>query len=81
MNTLIETPADTDPRLLKASVFSADQIQNDVSPPAVPHPRRKDALQVDEVQSLEDVMEAICDDCCKNSLQYVVRSDTGHDGE
>ena len=38
MNTLIETPADTDPRLLKASVFSADQIQNDVSPPALPHP-------------------------------------------
>ena len=81
MNTVIDKPADADHRLMKHATFSADPIQNEVFQPLVSRPVLQDATQTNDVQSLKDVMNSICDDCGKNSLQYVVRSDTGHDGE
>lgn len=38
-------------------------------------------LPAEESQTLAAVMTAICEDCSEGSLQYVLRSDTGHDGE
>ena len=81
MNTLIDKPANADSRILKVSVLSADQLKNHVAQPAAPCLPPQDDHQVDNGRSLQDVMQAICEDCCKNSLTYVARSDTGHDGE
>ena len=41
----------------------------------------QDSLQDADTQTLSDVMTAIREDCSKNSLRYVLRSDTGQDGE
>ncbi len=81
MNTVIEKPANTEDTLQKPAGLSAASFQHASVQPVLPRPAFRDAIQVDEVQTLPDVMNAICDDCCKDSLQYVLRSDTGHDGE
>jgi hypothetical protein len=36
---------------------------------------------VERPRSLPSVLAAICEDCSKNAMQYVLRCDTGHDGE
>jgi hypothetical protein len=81
MNTLIEKPANTADSLPKQAAWATLPSQGALLQPVLPRPVLNDAIQVDEVQTLADAMTAICDDCCKNSLQYVLRSDTGHDGE
>ena len=81
MNTVIEKPANTDATLPKPAGLSAASFQDASVQPVLLRPAFQDAIQVDEVQTLPDALNAICDDCCKDSLQYVLRSDTGHDGE
>jgi hypothetical protein len=44
-------------------------------------PDRELESHVERPRSLPSVLAAICEDCSKNSMQYVLRCDTGHDGE
>lgn len=77
MNTVIAKPSHMDDS--KQGPTAVDDAL--FYPAVLLKPALPDSLQVDDAQTLPSVMNAICDDCCKNSLQYVLRSDTGHDGE
>ena len=71
MNSVIASPPEMDVKE-KSSVAAA--------PSTVP-PDSEEALQLETLRSLPAVMSAICEDCSRNSIQYVLRSNTGHDGE
>lgn len=49
--------------------------------PAAPTAAPNDAIQVEDLQTLPDWMTEIREDCSENSMLYVLRSNTGHDGE
>jgi len=71
MNAVIASPPEMDVNE-KSIVATA---------PATVPPHSEEALQVEALRLLPAVMLAICDDCSRNSIQYVLRSNTGHDGE
>jgi len=48
--------------------------------PVKPAPVEKQAA-IPEVRDLSTTISAICQDAQINSLRYVLRSNTGHDGE
>ncbi|MAI32961.1 MAG: hypothetical protein CBE00_06385 [Planctomycetaceae bacterium TMED240] len=76
MNMVIAKAASTYERSRKPSFVSPESLH-----PAFPQAAPHDEIQVEDVQTVADLMTAICEDCNQNSLLYVLRSDTGHDGE
>lgn len=44
-------------------------------------PGYREEHHVEERRSIPAALAAICEDCTKDPMHYVLRSDTGHDGE
>lgn len=76
MNTAISKPENT-------NHIAETRLRSNPLPhgSALSPPKWRDELLVDKELTQPEVMAAICEDCSKDSLRYVLRSDTGHDGE